>query len=61
MVDKIALSVLQSGIEEPYKRLFLGDNLKDICQTNVPQIRLNYREITLNGMIEKIKSRLSDA
>jgi AMP deaminase len=33
-------SVLQSGLEDEYKRLFLGDNLEDIRKTNVPLIRL---------------------
>jgi AMP deaminase len=35
-------SVLQSGLEDEYKRHFLGDDYKDVCRTNVPLIRLRY-------------------
>uniref|UniRef100_A0A7S2V8T3 AMP deaminase n=1 Tax=Fibrocapsa japonica TaxID=94617 RepID=A0A7S2V8T3_9STRA len=47
-------SVLQSGWEERYKRHFLGDHFRlpgaqgnDIRMTNVPDIRLQYRDETL--------------
>lgn len=33
-------SVLQSGLEDEYKRHFLGEDFKDVCRTNVPMIRL---------------------
>lgn len=40
-------SVLQSGWEMKYKKHFLGANLSDIKETNVPVIRLVYRQETL--------------
>jgi AMP deaminase len=33
-------SVLQSGWEDDFKKHFLGEDYSDICQTNVPKIRL---------------------
>eukprot|EP01041_Mallomonas_annulata_P004419 gene4419-8800_t len=42
-------SVLQSGWEAVYKRHFLGDDYCDIAETNVPEIRLRYRQETLDG------------
>lgn len=33
-------SVLQSGWEDDFKKHFLGEDYADICQTNVPKIRL---------------------
>jgi len=37
-------SVLQSGWEMKYKKHYLGDDLRDIRETNVPHIRLIYRD-----------------
>jgi len=42
------ISVLQSGWEAAHKRHFLGETLDDIAETNVPEIRLRYREETLS-------------
>lgn len=41
-------SVLQSGWEMRYKKHYLGDDLRDIRETNVPHIRLIYRDETLH-------------
>ena len=49
------LSVLQSGLELRYKRHFLGHDLSDIRETNVPEIRLQYRAETLEHEINEIK------
>jgi AMP deaminase len=52
-------SVLQSGWEMKYKTHFLGENLNDIRETNVPVIRLIYRQETLAheiGVIRKYAS-----
>lgn len=40
-------SVLQSGWEDVFKRHFLGPDYMDIDMTNVPLIRLRYRDETL--------------
>lgn len=42
-------SVLQSGWERRYKLHFLGHDLSDIRETNVPKIRLLYRQETLRA------------
>jgi AMP deaminase len=42
-------SVLQSGWEQRYKYHFLGKHLQDIRETNVPVIRLVYRQETLQS------------
>jgi AMP deaminase len=41
------ISVLQSGFEASYKKHFLGEDYADIRETNVPEIRLQYRKETL--------------
>lgn len=48
-------SVLQSGWDMACKRYFLGDDLQDIKETNVPLIRLMYRKETLDSEINEIK------
>ena len=52
-------SVLQSGWEMNFKKHFLGDNLQDITMTNVPLIRLRYRQETLQGAIDDLVSNAS--
>ena len=41
-------SVLQSGWEMALKKHYLGEGLSDIRETNVPPVRLQYRQETLN-------------
>ena len=48
-------SVLQSGWEARYKLHFLGEDYTDIRETNVPDIRLMYRQETLNAELEMIQ------
>jgi AMP deaminase len=48
------ISVLQSGWESKYKHYFLGDDYKDIKETNVPHIRLQYRKECLQTEIEAL-------
>lgn len=48
-------SVLQSGWERRFKLHFLGEDLSDIKETNVPLIRLAYRKETLQGEIDDIE------
>lgn len=48
-------SVLQSGWEDDFKKHFLGEDYADICQTNVPKIRLNYRQETLQQELDAIE------
>ena len=48
-------SVLQSGWGMAWKRFFLGDDLQDIKETNVPLIRLMYRKETLDNEISEIR------
>ena len=48
-------SVLQSGWERRFKMHFLGEDLCDIKETNVPLIRLAYRKETLRGEIDEIE------
>jgi AMP deaminase len=47
-------SVLQSGWERKYKLHFLGKDYSDIRETNVPLIRLLYRQETLADEIYEI-------
>jgi AMP deaminase len=47
-------SVLQSGWEMKYKKHFLGDDLRDIRETNVPHIRLIYRDEILAHELDAI-------
>ncbi len=47
-------SVLQSGWDARYKRHFLGENYSDIRETNVPVIRLAYRQETLATELEAL-------
>lgn len=47
-------SALQSGWEARYKLHFLGEDYKDIKETNVPDIRLLFREKTLTNEIADI-------
>jgi AMP deaminase len=49
-------SVLQSGWEKRFKKHFLGDDFADTTMTNVPVIRLKYREETLAAAINDIKA-----
>lgn len=48
-------SVIQSGWEDVYKRHFLGEGYSDMRETNVPIIRLRFRQETLNEEISYIK------
>jgi AMP deaminase len=55
-------SVLQSGFEHPYKEHFIGSNYhlpgragNDIKQTNVPDIRLLYRQETLDAEWDNLR------
>jgi AMP deaminase len=48
-------SVLQSGWDATWKRYFLGDDLQDIRETNVPLIRLMYRKETLDAELSEIR------
>mmetsp|Transcript_30399 Transcript_30399/g.56601 ORF Transcript_30399/g.56601 Transcript_30399/m.56601 type:complete len:125 (+) Transcript_30399:388-762(+) len=48
-------SVIQSGWENVYKRHFLGEGYSDMRETNVPIIRLRFRQETLNEEISYIK------
>jgi AMP deaminase len=43
------LSVLQSGVELALKKAFLGENMDDSRLTNVPEIRLKYRQEALDA------------
>lgn len=52
-------SVLQSGWSLRYKKRYLGSDLKDIRETNVPLIRLNYREEVLKGELSLIEDTAS--
>lgn len=52
-------SVLQSGWDMRYKKHFLGKDLADIRETNVPEIRISYRQATLDYELSTIK-RLSE-
>jgi AMP deaminase len=47
-------SVLQSGWEKKFKLHFLGKDFRDIRETNVPLVRMLYREETLNNEIKDI-------
>jgi len=47
-------SVLQSGWDARYKRHFLGEKYADIRETNVPVIRLAYRQETLSTELEAL-------
>jgi AMP deaminase len=47
-------SVLQSGWEDSMKRHFLGKDFCDIRETNVPPIRLKYRQEVLEGELRDI-------
>lgn len=49
-------SVLQSGWEARYKLHFLGADYTDIRETNVPDIRLMYRQETLNAELQTIQA-----
>jgi len=49
-------SVLQSGFERLYKLHFLGSNLSDIKETNVPEVRLTYRAESLSTELKLIES-----
>jgi AMP deaminase len=49
-------SVLQSGWEMRFKEHFLGRNLSDIRETNVPVIRLSYRQETLQQELGFIRT-----
>mmetsp|Transcript_25577 Transcript_25577/g.37785 ORF Transcript_25577/g.37785 Transcript_25577/m.37785 type:complete len:90 (-) Transcript_25577:176-445(-) len=49
-------SVLQSGWENEYKQHFLGMDYSDICETNVPMIRLRYRQETLQAELQSIET-----
>lgn len=46
--------MLQSGWEDKFKKHFLGDDYRDTTMTNVPIIRLKYREETLAAAKEDI-------
>lgn len=48
-------SVLQSGWEDKFKRHFLGKDYCDIHMTNVPEIRLRFRQETLEGEVGQIE------
>lgn len=48
-------SVLQSGWEMRFKKHFLGEHLNDPTMTNVPIIRLKYREETLAACMDEVK------
>ena len=47
-------SVLQSGWDKKYKLHFLGKDFRDIRETNVPSIRLLYREETLRSELDAL-------
>lgn len=49
-------SVLQSGWEERYKLHFLGSEFQDIRETNVPKIRLLFRQEALEVELSAIES-----
>lgn len=53
-------SVLQSGWEKRFKFHFLGENFRDIRETNVPVIRLLYREETLDQEHQEILKHLEN-
>lgn len=53
-------SVLQSGFEARYKRHFLGEDYEDIRETNVPEIRLQYRKETLDNELNEIMKYSGD-
>ena len=55
-------SVLQSGVEDRFKRHFLGDRYdapggqgNDIRMTNVPDIRVTYRQETLAHELDYVR------
>lgn len=48
-------SVLQSGWERKFKMHFLGKDYSDIKETNVPDIRLRYRQETLEAEIVAVR------
>ena len=48
-------SVLQSGWDMRYKKHFLGKDLADIRETNVPEIRISYRQATLEHELSTVK------
>ena len=52
------MSVLQSGWERRYKLHFLGAGYRDIRETNVPDIRLTYREETLVAELALIEGSM---
>jgi AMP deaminase len=52
--------VLQSGWEFKYKRRWLGTDLEDIRETNVPEIRLEYRKETLENEVSDILKYCGD-
>jgi hypothetical protein len=43
-----------------YKAHFLGKDYKDIRETNVPEIRLNYRKEVLEGELSALKTYAND-
>lgn len=47
-------SVLQSGFEDAYKKHFLGNDYCDIRETNVPEIRLQYRQEALDEELSHV-------
>ncbi len=47
-------SVLQSGWENKFKLHFLGKDYSDIRESNVPDIRLRYRQETLDCEVDQI-------
>jgi AMP deaminase len=56
-------SVLQSGFEKPFKKHFLGANYEspgipgnDIKETNVPEIRIQYRYETLQEELRALET-----
>jgi AMP deaminase len=53
-------SVLQCGWEAKYKRHFLGKDYEDIRETNVPEIRLQYRKETLDTELAEILKYCDD-
>ena len=47
-------SVLQSGFERRFKEHFLGSDLADVRQCNVPAVRLAYRQEVLDAELEML-------
>lgn len=48
-------SVLQSGWEDRFKKHFLGEDYSDIRETNVPEIRLAYRQEALSNEMTALR------